>query len=47
MANDVSPRTAEKLDKAGISIRIVPYDKVCQGGGGIHCSTGPLIRDPI
>jgi N-dimethylarginine dimethylaminohydrolase len=47
MADKVSPRTAEKLDKARISVRVVPYDKVCAGGGGIHCSTGPLIRDPI
>jgi N-dimethylarginine dimethylaminohydrolase len=47
MADKVSPRTAEKLDRAGISVRVVPYDKVCLGGGGIHCSTGPLIRDPM
>ena len=47
MANTVSPRTAEKLDRAGIQVKVVPYDKVCAGGGGIHCSTGPLIRDPI
>lgn len=46
MAEGVSARTMEKLDKAGISVRVVPYDKVCLGGGGIHCSTGPLIRDP-
>jgi hypothetical protein len=24
----------------------LPYDKVYLGGGGIHCSTGPLVRDP-
>lgn len=47
MADQVSPRTAEALDKAGISVRLVPYDAVYQGGGGIHCSTAPLIRDPI
>lgn len=47
MADRVSPRTAEALDKAGISVRLVPYDAVYQGGGGIHCSTAPLIRDPI
>lgn len=47
MADQVSPRTAEALDKAGISVRIVPYDAVYQGGGGIHCSTAPLVRDPV
>ena len=30
-----------------VSIRLVPYDKVYLGGGAIHCSTGPLVRDPI
>ena len=47
MAEAASPRTAERLDRAGISVRVVPYSAVCQGGGGIHCSTAPLIRDPI
>ena len=47
MAEAVSERTMEKLDKAGISLRLVAYDKVYLGGGGIHCSTGPLVRDPL
>jgi N-dimethylarginine dimethylaminohydrolase len=47
ISDQVSPRTLDTLDRAGISLRVVPYDKVCLGGGGIHCSTGPLIRDPI
>lgn len=47
MAEKVSPRTADALDKAGISVRIVPYDAVCEGGGGIHCSTAPLVREPL
>ena len=47
MSDAVSPRTQEALDKAGISVRLVGYDKVCLGGGGIHCSTSPLVRDPI
>jgi len=47
MAGGLSDRTAEKFDKAGISVRVVPYDKVGLGGGGIHCSTAPLIRDPL
>jgi len=47
MADAASQRTAERLDRAGISVRVVPYSAVYQGGGGIHCSTAPLIRDPI
>ena len=37
----------EKLEQAGISLRLVAYDKVYLGGGGIHCSTGPLVRDAL
>ena len=47
MSDGVSERTREALDRAQISVRIVPYEKVYLGGGGIHCSTGPLIRDRI
>jgi N-dimethylarginine dimethylaminohydrolase len=47
MPEGLSDRTAAKFEEAGISIRVVPYDKVALGGGGIHCSTSPLIRDPL
>ena len=47
MSDRVSARTREKLDQAKIAVVTVPYDKVYLGGGGIHCSTGPLIRDPV
>lgn len=47
MNEGIGPRTLDKLAKAGIEIVTVPYDKVYLGGGGIHCSTAPLIRDPI
>ncbi len=30
---------------AGISVVTFAYDKVYLGGGGIHCSTAPLVRD--
>ena len=47
ISDQLSPRTAQALDKAGVSLRLVPYSDVCLGGGGIHCSTAPLVRDPI
>lgn len=46
MSDQVGPRTQEALDRAGISVRLVAYDRVYLGGGGIHCSTCPLVRDP-
>ena len=47
MQTGVSPRTADRLDSLGIEIVPVDYDLIYEGGGGIHCSTSPLIRDPI
>lgn len=47
MSDQVSDRTADALDKAGVSIRLVAYDRVGLGGGGIHCSTSPLVRDAV
>ncbi|MEZ5843763.1 MAG: arginine deiminase family protein [Hyphomicrobiaceae bacterium] len=47
VSDKLSPRTSERLEKAGISVRHVPYSDVCLGGGGIHCSTAPLVRDPL
>ncbi len=47
MSAGVSDRTREKLDKAGITILPLDYEKVYSGGGGIHCSTAPLLRDPV
>ena len=41
-----TPRLAERLDKAGIEVLTIDYECVELGGGGIHCSTGPLARDP-
>jgi len=47
MSDQLSPRAQDAIDQAGISIRLIPYDKVGLGGGGIHCSTSPLVRDPV
>ncbi len=40
-----SDRTAEKFDNLGITVKQIPYDEIHKNGGGIHCSTLPLIRD--
>ncbi|GMG81578.1 dimethylarginine dimethylaminohydrolase family protein [Paralimibaculum aggregatum] len=45
MAEGASDHTMEALHRHGVSVITVPYDQVCSGGGGIHCSTAPLIRD--
>jgi len=47
MSDHLSPRTQDAIDQAGISIRLIAYDKVGLGGGGIHCSTSPLVRDAV
>ena len=38
-------RSAERLQKAGVEVVLVKYDELHKSGGGIHCSTLPLIRD--
>lgn len=47
MPEGASHETLDRLAKLDIDIRIVPYDKMHLNGGGIHCSTCPLTRDPI
>lgn len=47
MPDGVSTRTERELTRAGIEILQLPYDKVISGGGGLHCSTSPLIRDEV
>jgi len=43
---DDSPRTAELLEKRGIEVVRIPYFELHKNGGGIHCSTMELRRDP-
>jgi N-dimethylarginine dimethylaminohydrolase len=39
--------TIDRLGKEGIEVISIEYEGVYRGGGGIHCSTAPLIRDAI
>ena len=47
MPEGISARTRDALESHGVEIIVLPYDKVQLNGGGIHCSTCPLIRDPL
>ena len=42
---DDCPRTVERLHAAGVETIEIPYAEIRKNGGGIHCSTLPLIRD--
>jgi N-dimethylarginine dimethylaminohydrolase len=41
-----SPRTGELLSRAGIEVVTIPYDEIQKNGGGVHCSTIELVREP-
>jgi N-dimethylarginine dimethylaminohydrolase len=41
-----SPRTVEQLTSADVEVVTVPYDEFHPNGGGVHCSTMELVRDP-
>ena len=47
MPEGISARTRDTLEGHGVEIVTLPYDKVQLNGGGIHCSTCPLIRDRV
>lgn len=40
-------RTAERLARHGVQVAFVEYDEIHKNGGGIHCSTLPLIREKV
>jgi N-dimethylarginine dimethylaminohydrolase len=37
--------TASGVKYAGIETIEIPYSEIRKNGGGIHCSTLPLLRD--
>jgi N-dimethylarginine dimethylaminohydrolase len=41
-----SPCSVQRLRDAGVEVRTVPYDELQRNGGGVHCSTMELLRDP-
>ena len=41
-----SPGTVERLAARGVEVVTVPYDEIHKAGGGVHCSTMELIREP-
>jgi arginine deiminase len=47
MHDSRSQRLSDRLDAAGITVLTCNYETVELGGGGLHCSKAPLIRDPI
>jgi N-dimethylarginine dimethylaminohydrolase len=47
MPEGASTRTLDALARHGIRWTILPYGKMQSNGGGIHCSTTPLIRDAV
>jgi N-dimethylarginine dimethylaminohydrolase len=40
------PRTRELLESRGVEVVTIPYGEIQKGGGGVHCSTMELVRDP-
>lgn len=43
---DGTPRTAELLSAHGVEVVTVEYDELHKNGGGVHCSTMELLREP-
>jgi len=42
-----SERTLAALAAHGVTCEVIAYDKVHLNGGGLHCSTTPLIREEV
>ena len=47
MPEGATNRTLDRLAAADVSWTTIRYAEVQKNGGGLHCSTTPLIRDPV
>jgi N-dimethylarginine dimethylaminohydrolase len=47
MPDGATNRTLDALARRGVSWMTIPFAAMHKNGGGIHCSTTPLRRDPI
>jgi len=47
MGNGASNRTLDLLQRKGVEVIPLDFDLVQLNGGGIHCSTMPLIRESV
>ena len=47
MPEGATNRTLDRLAAADVSWTTLRYAAVQKNGGGLHCSTTPLIRDPV
>ena len=41
-----APRSAERLAARGVEVIPVEYGELHKNGGGVHCSTMELVREP-
>ncbi len=46
LALERNRETRRRLEAAGVEVVTVPYDEIHKNGGGVHCSTMELVRDP-
>lgn len=47
MPEGASNRTLDRLAAHGVTWTTIPYAALHKNGGGLHCSTTPLRRDPL
>ncbi|MFZ0386039.1 MAG: arginine deiminase family protein [Solirubrobacteraceae bacterium] len=43
---DDCPKAIAALERRGVEVIPIPYDEIQHNGGGIHCSTMELLREP-